>query len=536
MDASRILMSRQIKKFFGLSGGYSSAFRRQFDATCYGKKRKSLISCHILPATSWNSFRQFGSINSSRITLVSKRNILTNPLILTSANTKFLNLSNISRDFHESRPCDVVVPYLLADIGEGITECEIVQWHIKLGDQISEFDKICDVQSDKASVEITSRYTGTVKKLHYQVGEMAKVGKPIIDVEVEAEAENVLEFTESENKGNDVIFPTTSQAQDPKISELNSIDERNSFLATPAVRRIAREHNVDIKKVKGTGKNGRVVKEDVLNYVNNLMHSETKGFLPPVPQFTDVKIVPLSNIQKSMFKNMTRSLQIPHFGYCDEFLLDNSIAFRNSINEFLARTDQFSVKKISFMPIFVKSLSVALQQFPILNACIVDGNDPDTVKIKYRTSHNIGIAMDTPNGLLVPNLKNVQTKSILDIACDLQRLQEAAKKNTISIADFQEGTITLSNIGIIGGTYLSPVAVTSELCIVAVGKIQRLPRFETFKDETTGKIMENVVPKHIMPVSFSADHRVIDGATVARFSEVWRTLLENPALLSAELR
>ncbi|CAG8679497.1 12748_t:CDS:2, partial [Acaulospora colombiana] len=395
--------------------------------------------------------------------------------------------------------------------------------YVKPGDQISEFDKICDVQSDKASVEITSRYTGTIKKLHYEVGEMAKVGRPIVDVEVEVE-EDEMQPTEVANI-EDIASPVISQIQDFKSPEHNSTDKKTSSLATPAVRRIAREHNLDIKSVKGTGKNGRVTKEDILNYVNNIASPETED-----------KIVPLTSIQKSMFKAMTRSLQIPHFGYCDEFLLDNSIAHRNAVNEFLAQSDQFPVKKISFMPIFIKSLSVALQQFPILNACIVDGNDPETVKIKYRKAHNIGIAMDTPCGLLVPNVKNVQTKSILDIAGDLQRLQEAAKKNAISVADFQEGTITISNIGVVGGSYLSPVVVTSELCIVAVGKIQRLPRFETSRDEVTGHITEKVVPKHIMPVSFSADHRVVDGATVARFSEAWKILLENPALLSAELR
>jgi 2-oxoisovalerate dehydrogenase E2 component (dihydrolipoyl transacylase) len=248
------------------------------------------------------------------------------------------------------------------------------------------------------------------------------------------------------------------------------------------------------------------------------------------------KFVPLSNIQKSMFKAMTRSLKIPHFGYSDEYTLNNVIAFRNSINDYIAKNDQFPFNKISFMPIFVKSFSVALKKFPILNACVIDGDDANTAKLKYRGSHNIGIAMDTPGGLIVPNIKNIQSKSIFEIAIDIQRLQKAGKDNAISPNDFQEGTITLSNIGNIGGTFLSPVVVSSEVCIAAIGKMRKVPRFETFTDEVTGQVVEKVVGKHIMPVSFCADHRVIDGATVAKFSNVWKNLLENPVLLSTELR
>ncbi|CAG8761389.1 16913_t:CDS:2, partial [Gigaspora rosea] len=162
----------------------------------------------------------------------------------------------------------------------------------------------------------------------------------------------------------------------------------------------------------------------------------------------------------------------------------------------------------------------------------MDVDSPDTAKLKYRSTHNIGVAMNTPGGLIVPNVKNVQTKSIYEIAADLQRLQEDGKRNAIPLSDMQEGTITLSNIGIIGGTHLSPVIFSQELCIVAIGKVQRLPRFESVKDDITGKIIEKVVAKHIMPVSFSADHRVIAGVTVARFSEAWKNLVENPTLMS----
>ncbi|CAG8541992.1 7988_t:CDS:2 [Funneliformis mosseae] len=425
-------------------------------------------------------------------------------------------------------------PFLLADIGEGITECEVVQWFIQPGDRIAEFDKICEVQSDKASVEITSRFTGTVKKLHYKVGEMAQVGNPIVDIETDSSISEESIQDSDESSVEALTSPPPAQAQES--SEFLTTEDKVLTLATPAVRRIAREHNIDIGNIEGTGKNGRVTKEDVLNHINAGKEPQLKSKEILDIGISEDKLVPLSNIQKSMFKTMTRSLKIPHFGYSDEYLLDNIFTFHHSLNDYIAKKDQFSFSKISLMPIFIKSFSVALQQFPILNACIINEDDANTAKLKYHKSHNIGVAMDTPGGLFVPSIKNVQAKSIFEIAGDLQRLQEAGKKNTISPNDLQEGTITLSNIGIIGGTFLSPVVVSSQVCIAAIGKIQKLPRFENVKDEVTGHVIEKVVGKHVAPISFCADHRVIDGATVARFSEVWKNLLKNPLLLSAELR
>lgn len=247
-------------------------------------------------------------------------------------------------------------------------------------------------------------------------------------------------------------------------------------------------------------------------------------------------MLPLSMMQKAMFKQMTKSLSIPHFGFADEIILDNVIAFRSALNIHVAKTpEKYNFKKLSYMPIFIKALSVALEEYPVMNACLVDGDDASTAKLKYRASHNIGIAMDTPNGLIVPNIKNVQNLSVLEIASELTRLQEAGKKNAIPMADLKEGTISLSNVGMIGGTYLNPVVVTSELAIAAVGKVQRLPRFKMIEQEDGTKV-ERVVAQQVVNVSWSADHRVIDGATIARFSQLWKDIVENPFLLGAMLR
>lgn len=236
-------------------------------------------------------------------------------------------------------------------------------------------------------------------------------------------------------------------------------------------------------------------------------------------------------MQKAMFKTMTKSLTIPHFGYKDEFELDAAANYRKVITRYIAQNpERFPFAKISYMPIFIKSLSAALTHYPILNSCLITGEDPTDVskaQIKYRGSHNIGLAMDTPQGLIVPNIKNVQSKSILEVAEDLHRLVELGRKNAIPPADFKDGTITLSNVGTIGGTYASPVLVTSEVAICALGKTQTLPRYDHHGQ---------VVPKMLMPVSWSADHRVVDGATIARFANLWKQYIEHPELLASELR
>ncbi|CAG8794966.1 12270_t:CDS:2, partial [Gigaspora rosea] len=250
----------------------------------------------------------------------------------TSFSTKITDIR--IREFHTSYLRSAIIPYLLADIGEGINECEIVQW--LPGDQINEFEKICEVQSDKATVEITSRYSGVIKELHYQVGEMAKVGKPIVNIETESASEEPEESKPDKN----ITSQITIQLE-PSTNAF-SVNDKVLTLATPAVRRIAKEYKVDISEIKGTGKGARVTKDDVMNYIAKKTQSAGKHDMPSPPQYITTpedKITPLSIIQKSMFKSMTRSLQIPHFGYGDEFILDNIIALRDMVNEYLAKSD-----------------------------------------------------------------------------------------------------------------------------------------------------------------------------------------------------
>lgn len=317
--------------------------------------------------------------------------------------------------------------------------------------------------------------------------------------------------------------PTTSSA--PEIPE----EHKHSKLATPAVRRICKELNVEIHHVRGSGKDGRVLKEDVLKFVENGGNQPAaQTATPSAPAAAPVAgetTVPLSFIQAQMFKTMTRSLAIPHFLFNDAVHLDPLTTIRKHLNKQLESDKSSSVKKLSYMPFFIKAMSLALNEYPLLNSRVsTEGDKPALIN---RPSHNIGIAMDTPAGLIVPNIKNVQNLSILEIAAELNRLQKAGSEGKLSPADLKGGTITLSNIGNIGGRVVSPVIVDSEVAILGVGKAQTIPAFD--KDM-------KVVPKTEVGFSWSADHRVVDGATMARMATLMKSYVEAPETMLVKLR
>jgi 2-oxoisovalerate dehydrogenase E2 component (dihydrolipoyl transacylase) len=424
---------------------------------------------------------------------------------------------------------------MLADIGEGITECEVIQWFVSPGASIEEFDPICEVQSDKASVEITSRYSGVVKKLHYDVGQMALVGKPLVDIDIPDGAESESPPSKEAVSGDvsDAAVSASPSGVDIRSAENSASiapnkngNDKLKSLATPAVRRVCSELGINIAEVNGSGKDGRVMKEDVLQYQKQLENGASGKGAPLGTQNNSFETLeatrsPLSGIQKQMFKSMTKSLGIPHFLYTDEVELDKLAAMRKRMNDELASEGV----KLSFMPFFIKALSLALLKYPILNARVVYDND--VPMILNRPFHNIGVAMDTPNGLLVPNIKNVQNLSIYDIGRELLRLQELGSQNKLGTNELKDGTISLSNIGTVGGTYVAPVLVESEVCIGGLGKAKTIPRFDDSM---------NVVPRTILNSSWSGDHRVIDGVTMARMVDLWKSYVENPEQMLLRLR
>ncbi|KAI9732500.1 MAG: hypothetical protein M1818_007538 [Claussenomyces sp. TS43310] len=399
-----------------------------------------------------------------------------------------------SRPFNSSTRSLAIKPFLLADIGEGIRECEIIQWFVQPEARVEEFDKICEVQSDKASVDIPSRFSGVIKKLHYESGEMAQVGKPLVDIDVQEdiESEDPLIAKPTGIKESDIAsnVPDGFMARNESSREGQgqalpySRITRHAAVATPAVRHLTKELDVDITEVTGTGKDGRVTKDDVHKFASARDSEPSSASVPeysrpaqplPAPKLDGPQqetTIQLSNIQSQMFKTMTRSLTIPHFLYADEVDFSALSHLRQRVNKSLSKSNH---PKLSYLPFIIKAMSLSMDRYPILNSRVEIADAKPSLVMRHQ--HNVGIAMDTPQGLLVPVIKNVGSRSITSIASELLRLQSLASSNKLTSSDLSGGTITLSNIGNIGGTYVSPIIVDKEVAILGVGKLRSIPAF-----------------------------------------------------------
>lgn len=369
---------------------------------------------------------------------------------------------------------------------------------MKVGDNVKEFDAICEVESDKATATISSRFEGQISRIYYEVGDKAEVGQPLVDI-------SVMNGSGSRQE---------PDLDDQRIEERKDANHVANHRMLPSVRRLAMQLGVDLNKVKPTGRGGRIEKADIMAVVNDSEINEQKSDDRSKPEPLDEKsfedIVPIRGVRKAMFKTMTKSLTIPHFNYSDE--IDMSTLHHWSLEQKGAST---SIGKISSLAIMVKMLSMCLNQYPELNASIDETGENLIVK-RY---HNIGIAIDTQAGLVVPNIKNVQTLSISEIDSEIKRLRQLSYDSKLGPVDLSNGTISLSNIGAVGGVFGVPVLVVPEIVIGALGKIRKLPRFDD---------KGQVVAQHILQVVWSADHRVVDGATLSRFSNLFKSYLEDP--------
>lgn len=423
-------------------------------------------------------------------------------------------------------PVGGVVDVPLAQTGEGIAECELLKWFVQEGEEVEEFQPLCEVQSDKATIEITSRYKGKVSKVLHVPGNIVKVG------------ETLLKMVTDENVS---VLPRMEAAQNivAQADSLLKKDKIHGVLSTPAVRNFAKQLGVTIEDIFGTGHDGRILKEDILNYAarkgilkesSEILNEDSSAekFLgdkksPNISsaygwEYED-RSLPLRGFHRAMAKSMTLAAKIPHFQYVEEVNCDALLDLRAS---FQNETSNLGIK-FTFLPLLVKSLSMALSQYPLLNSCF----NEELQEVTLKGSHSIGIAMATSHGLVVPNIKKVQSLSILEITKELSRLQELALSNKLSSDDVSGGTITISNIGTIGGKFGSPLVNVPEVSIIALGRVQRIPHLD--KDG-------NLYPVSIMTINISSDHRVLDGATVARFCNEWKRLVEKPELLMLNMR
>jgi len=445
--------------------------------------------------------------------------------------------------------------FILPDIGEGIVECEIVKWNVAEGDEIEEDQAVVEVMTDKAVVEIPAKNAGTVHRLYYAQGDIAKVHSALFALEVAGEvtttsgtnddspsANNNASSVASQSSVNTQTNGSSQQSAQVAPSKFSDgeyeppIAIEGKVLASPAVRRVAREKNIDLSSVEGSGKKGRILKSDVLNLQHSNVDTSSQNSTSSAPSSSNaekgdsnststvlkgsVRTEKVRGIHAAMAKQMSASVYtIPHFTVSDELVMDNLMALRKLLKpEFEAKN-----VKLSFMPFFVKAMSLALNEFPVVNSQL----NEDATEISYFADHNIGFAVDSKIGLLVPNIKRVQDLSLLDIAVQMQDIIEQARAGRVAGEHLKGGTISISNIGAIGGITATPVINKPEAAIVALGKTQKLPRFD---DEG------NVSAQNIMAVNWSGDHRIIDGATMVRFNNLWMSYLTQPEKMLMHLK
>ncbi|WP_114571205.1 dihydrolipoamide acetyltransferase family protein [Exiguobacterium flavidum] len=425
-----------------------------------------------------------------------------------------------------------VFEFTLPDIGEGIHEGEIVKWFVKAGDTVKEDDVLLEVQNDKAVVEIPSPVDGTVKEVKVGEGVVAVVGDVLITFEVEGEGSASAPTEEApKEEAKAEAAPEEKKVEDrPQGVQLHKSER---VIAMPSVRKYAREKGIDIREVQGSGDNGRIVREDIDAFANggqtsaapaaeeakapaaSAAKTEVKPYVAAQPELeTREKI---KGIRKAISKAMVNSKHTaPHVTLMDEVDVTNLVALRKNFKEVAAAQGT----KLTYLPFVVKALTAAAKKYPAINASIDDVNE----EIVYKNYFNIGIAADTDNGLVVPVVKDADRKSIFALADNINDLAGKAREGKLSGDEMKGGSITITNIGSAGGQWFTPVINHPEVAILGIGRIA---------EKAVVKNGEIVVAP-VLALSFSFDHRLIDGATAQNALNLVKRLLNDPQLLIME--
>ncbi|CAH9052533.1 Dihydrolipoyllysine-residue acetyltransferase component of pyruvate dehydrogenase complex [Pseudoalteromonas haloplanktis] len=419
----------------------------------------------------------------------------------------------------ESSTKEVSVP----DIGDD--EVEVTEVMVAVGDSVEEEQSILNVEGDKAAMEVPAPFAGTVKEIKVATGDKVKTGSLIFVFEVAGSAPSDAPAKQDEPKAESK--PAAQAESKPAASSAKASSEsfeNNSAYAhaSPVVRRLAREFGINLANVKGTGRKNRVVKEDVQNYVKQLVKQVESGQVPAAKgnagggelgliawpkvdfaKFGEIEEKKLSRIQKLSGKNLHRNwVQIPHVTQFDEADITSLEQFRKEQNA-LNEKKKLGVK-ITPLVFVMKAAAKALAEFPTFNSSLSEDGESLILK-KYI---NIGVAVDTPNGLVVPVFKDVDKKGIIELSRELMDISKKARDGKLSSSDMQGGCFTISSLGGIGGTAFTPIVNAPEVAILGVSKSEMKPKWN-------GKEFE---PKLMVPLSMSYDHRVIDGALAARFT------------------
>jgi pyruvate dehydrogenase E2 component (dihydrolipoamide acetyltransferase) len=421
--------------------------------------------------------------------------------------------------------------FQLPEVGEGVVEAEVIAWHVNVGDVVAENDPLCEITTDKAQLEISSPKSGRILKLHGEPGDIIRVHTPLVEIDESANTA----ATPASNNGmstGPAAPPTAAPPTPPPVAPpapahaaAAPAAPSGPAKATPAVRRHAREAGIDIHDVSGTGRGGRVTHDDLSKHsaptpmTAEMPLPKAPPALPQVmPSGTEERIK-IIGIRRKIAEQMVKSKHTaPHFTYVEEIDCTKLVELRNSLKVFAAERGV----KLTYIPLMMKACSIAMRQFPNVNAVM----DEERFELVVKGDHNFGISCDTPNGLYVPVIKNVEQKSILHIAAEMADLVERTRTGKAKLDELRGGTFTLTSVGSIGGAFATPILNVPEVAILGVNAI---------RDAAVVRDGEIVIRK-MMYLSPSFDHRVIDGAIGARFIAHLKHILEHPESLLLELK
>lgn len=416
----------------------------------------------------------------------------------------------------------MVVEFKFPDLGEGIAEGEIKKWLVKKGDVIEVDQSLAEVETDKAVVEVPSPSAGKVLDLRFKEGDIVLVGEVLAVIGEEGEKPEKAKPTEKVVERKPSISVVGELPEAPEEEE--PVEKPKEILATPKVRKLAEELKVEITKITGSGKDGRVLEKDVRAAVEKVvLEPEVKEKVEEkkpkkVPKFDLygwVDRVPVRGVRRTTSKRMVESLQKTAPVTSTEMAdVTKLVELRTREKEVVMRTRGV---KLTYMPFIVKAVVEALKEHPYLNAVMDDENEEIILK-KY---YNIGIAVAIEDGLIVPVIKGADQKSIFELAEDVERLAEAANNRTIDIADLKGGTFTITNYGVIGGLFGTPIINYPEVAILGAGAIRDTPMVKDGE----------VKVRKVIHLSLTFDHRVLDGAEAQKFLNTLVRYLEDPELI-----
>jgi pyruvate dehydrogenase E2 component (dihydrolipoamide acetyltransferase) len=430
----------------------------------------------------------------------------------------------------------MIYEFKLPDIGEGVVEGEVVRWLVKEGDALRLDQPMVEVMTDKATVEIPSPRAGRVVKRMFTEGQLCPVGKVLITIEVDGQVAAEKPSARMEVPTAAAVAAVPAVPAPPRAAPAAgaaSMNVRSSaplspaararalgpVLATPATRKLARDLGVDLRGVFGTGPSARITSDDVRN------HAAAGGRgapaappAPPIARDPGDTVVPFRGLRRRIAENMSRSKRsAAHFLYVEEVDCTDLVALRDKVNAKLAKDGG---KKLSFLPFIVKATAYALRKFPQLNAAL----DEAAGEIVQRKHVHMGLATSTENGLIVPVVRDADTRSVAQLGAEIDRLAEATRTNKVSREDLSGSTFTITSLGQLGGVLAAPIINHPEVAILGVHKITKRP---AVRDNA-------IVIRDLMNLSISVDHRVVDGHDAARFVAAIKEGLEAPTGLWQE--